>query len=156
LREISPLGVRCKSHPARYDLNPPPFQNWLTQGSTREVTAESYAKRVRLLGKFADVENPEKVRAVICAYPVSEARKQLLAHAYSRYCEFKGYTWDKPRFTREQAPIFLPLENELDALIANTREKMSVFLQRARFFGGLEAILRRLSLMPSSLLDNLL
>jgi integrase len=113
-------------------VNPPPFSEftrWLCEGRVKTVTAESYVKRVRLLSKLANIDDSNKARAVICAYPVSEARKQLLANAYSYYCEFKGYAWDKPKFTREQMPIFLPLESELDALIANTREKMSVFLQ---------------------------
>ena len=93
------------------------------------MTAQSYAKRIRVLSKIADIENPEKIRSVICGYPVSEARKELLVNAYNYYCEFKGYQWNKPRFTREDKPIFLPLESELEALIANTRLKMSVFLQ---------------------------
>ena len=37
--------------------------------------------------------------------------------------------WGKPKFVREEKPFFLPLESELDALIANTRHKMSTFLQ---------------------------
>jgi hypothetical protein len=53
LREISPLSVEFKSHPARYDLHPLPFEAWLSEGRTGAVTAESYAKRVRLLNKIA-------------------------------------------------------------------------------------------------------
>jgi integrase len=38
-------------------------------------------------------------------------------------------TWDKPKFLREDKPIFVPLESELDVLIARPRLKLSVFLQ---------------------------
>ena len=80
-------------------------------------------KRLRLLEKIGDVENPDRVKAIICTSNVSEARKQLLADAYDYYCQFKGYKWTKPHFTREAVPIFLPLESELDALIAKRKKK---------------------------------
>lgn len=128
-------GAGFKSHPARHNVNPPPilvsleeFEKWLC-GYVRLVTAKGYVKMVRLLGKIGDVEKPEKVKAIICPSSVSEARKPLLANAYDYYCRFRGYTWIKPRFSREDVAIFLPLESELDMLVANTRLKMSVVLQ---------------------------
>jgi hypothetical protein len=94
----------------------------LSEGRTRAVTAESYAKRVRLLSKIADIEDPERIKGLICSYPASEARKELLSNAYDYYCEFKGYKWVRPKFKRVDVSIFLPHESELDALIANTRD----------------------------------
>jgi integrase len=104
------------------------FEEWLL-GHVRDVTAKTYVKRIRLLSKIGDIEKPEKTKTIICTSSVSEARKQLLADAYDYYVQYRGLSWQKPRFTREDIPIFLPLESELDALIANTRFKMSVFLQ---------------------------
>jgi integrase len=69
------------------------------------------------------------MRAIICNAPVSEGRKELYANAYDHYCQLKGLAWDKPKFVREDKPFFLPAESELDGLIANTRHKMSTFLQ---------------------------
>jgi len=111
------------------------FERFLRQ-HVRAVTAQSYAKRVRQLAKLADVENPERIRSVICAYPVSEARKELLANAYDYYCEYRGFQWIKPHFAREDKAIFLPLESELNALVANTREKLSVYLQLLKETGA--------------------
>jgi integrase len=91
---------------------------------------------VRLLSKIGDIESPEKIKALICIYPASEARKELLSNAYDYYCEYKGYRWIRPKFKREDKPIFLPLESELDALIANTRDKLSVFLQLLKETGA--------------------
>ena len=91
----------------------------------RAVTAESYAKRIRLLSRLVDVENPGRVKAVICAYPASEARKQLLTNAYDYYCQFKNYVWNKPRFVREQVPIFLPLESLADSIASFNRYSFS-------------------------------
>jgi integrase len=69
------------------------------------------------------------MKTLICTYQVSEARKELLVDAYDYYAQFKGLAWNKPKFTREDKPIFLPIETELETLIGHARFKMSVFLQ---------------------------
>ena len=106
----------------------PEFLEWLST-KVRRVTAESYTKRIKQLGKLGDIEQPEKIRTILCTYPASEARKELLTNAYDYYCEFRGYQWIKPRFTREDQAFFLPTENELNSLIAHTSTKLSTFLQ---------------------------
>jgi hypothetical protein len=90
----------------------------------RKVTAIEYEETIRRIGKLVDINDAEKVRTVICTSSVSEGRKELLANAYDHYCNFKGLTWIKPQFTREDKSIFLPLESELDALISNARLKI--------------------------------
>jgi integrase len=52
-----------------------------------------------------------------------------LTNAFDYWVRFKGLTWVKPKFTREDKPIFIPLESELNQLIARPRLKMSSFLQ---------------------------
>ncbi len=68
------------------------------------------------------------MRTLICSHPSSEANKDLLASAYDYYVKFLGQTWEKPEFTREGKPFFLPLETELDTLISRARPKMATFL----------------------------
>jgi integrase len=76
------------------------------------------------------LDNPEKMKTLICTYSVSEARKELLTNAYDYYLKYRGLTWDKPRFIREDKPFFLPTEEELGILISNAKStKMSTFLQ---------------------------
>jgi len=76
------------------------------------------------------------MKTVICSYPASEARKELFSNAYDYYVEFRKLTWARPRFKRVDVPIFLPSESELDSLIANVRDKMSVFLQLLKETGA--------------------
>jgi integrase len=95
----------------------------------REVTAKCYVKRLKFLAKLGNIDNPEEIKTIICNHKVSEGRKELLAYSYDYYCQYMGLVWKMPKFTREDKPIFLPLGSELDALISNTGEKMSVFLQ---------------------------
>jgi integrase len=128
MRVISPLEHRFKSLPARHNGNPVPFELWLRE-YVLEPTAFSYAKMIRQLCKLGDIGNPDKIRTLICTHQVSEGRKELLANAYDYYVNYNCWTWTKPRFTKEDKPIFLPFESELDQLISNARDKMSIFLQ---------------------------
>ena len=59
------------------------------------------------------IDSPEKIRSVICGYPVSEARKELLANAYNYYSEFKGYQWNKPKFTSARCNMALKLTDSV-------------------------------------------
>ena len=86
-------------------------------------------KRIKPLSKLGDLNDTERIKTLICTSQVSEAYKQLLTDAYEYYVQYRGLTWIKPKFVREDKPIFLPLESELDALIANTKQKLSTFLQ---------------------------
>jgi len=52
-----------------------------------------------------------------------------MTSAYDYYIQWRSLSWIKPRFRREDKPIFLPYESELDALINSTNLKLSVFLQ---------------------------
>jgi integrase len=113
---------------ARKCISIGPFELWLRE-YVREPTAQSYAKMIRQLSKLGDISCPEKIRTLICTHQVSEGRKELLANAYDYYVQYNGSNWTKPRFTKEDKPIFLPLESELDQLISNARDKMSIYLQ---------------------------
>jgi integrase len=128
LRVTSPLGLGFKSLPARHCVLPVPFETWLRE-YVREPTAFRYTKMIRQLSRLGDISNPDKIRTLICTHQVSEGRKEMLANTYDYYVRYNGLTWTKPRFTREEKPIFLPLESELDQLISNARDKMSIFLQ---------------------------
>ena len=93
------------------------------------MTAYTYIKRLRLLSKIGDLDNPENIKSIICTYQCTESFKELLANSYDYYVRYKGLVWNKPKFVREDKPIFIPLESELDTLIAKARLKMSIFLQ---------------------------
>ena len=95
----------------------------------REATANGYCKMVKFLSKLGNLDDTTRMKTLICTHSVSEGRKDLLANAYNYYVKYRGLTWTKPHFIREDKPIFLPLEVELDQLIANAYPKISIFLQ---------------------------
>ncbi len=50
------------------------FEKYL-QGRVRKATARGYRKIVHVLRKLGDLDDPGKIRTIICTAPVSEARK---------------------------------------------------------------------------------
>jgi integrase len=102
----------------------------------REETAVTYVKRLQLLSKVGNLDDPERIKNLICTYQSTESFKELLTNAYDYYVRFNGYNWIKPRFTREDKPFFLPLETELDQLIGEASFKLSVFLQLLKETGA--------------------
>ena len=105
-------------------------------GRIKQVTAKTYVKRLGRIAKIADLNDPVKIKTLICTWQSSEAYKELLTNAYDYYVSMKGYSWEKPRFRREEKPFFLPTESEVDALINHCRLKMSVFLQTLKETGA--------------------
>jgi hypothetical protein len=91
---------------------------------------------LELLGKIGDLDKPDNIKTLIRTYQCTEAFKELLTNSYDYYVKFKGLSWNKPRFTREDKPFFLPLESELDQLISESHFKMSVFLQLLKETGA--------------------
>ena len=111
------------------------FMVYLKQ-NIREVTAITYVKRLRLLNKIGNLNETEKIKNIICSYGCTESFKELLANAYDYYVRYKGLTWTKPRFTRDDKPFFIPLETEIDQLISKSRKKMSIFLELLKETGA--------------------
>ncbi len=113
------VGSIPTSRATKYSLHIPLFIEYLRK-YVREVTATTYLKRLELLAKVGDLDNPEQIRTLICTYQSTESFKELLTNAYTYYAQFKGYSWTKPRFTREDKPFFLPTESEIDQLISTS------------------------------------
>jgi integrase len=114
--------------PCTKQHTPCSFLEFLKQ-NVKEVTAKGYLKKVKRLSKLGNIDDPARIKTLICTHPSSEANKDLLTSAYDYYVKFLGKTWERPYFTREDKPFFLPLETELDALINKARPKMSTYLQ---------------------------
>jgi hypothetical protein len=55
----------------------------------REVTVPNYLKRLGRLSKIGNLDNPEKIKNIICTYQSTESYKELLAHSYDYYMKFK-------------------------------------------------------------------
>ena len=96
-----------------------------------EATIVSYVQLMKRLIKCgANIYDPESVKEVIAAQSWSPARKNNAVKAYKAFLKISGLTWkDAPKYKVPQKLPFIPLEEELDALIASCSPQMSTYLQ---------------------------
>jgi len=87
----------------------------------------SILKRLVKLG--ADLSDPESVKDVISRQDVSESTKLQMACAYDSYASSNQIKWEIPNYRQVQKLPFIPLESEIDALIAGSGKKTATVLQ---------------------------
>jgi integrase len=92
-------------------------------------TLEGKSIALKQIAKRVDLENPEAVVRYIVNLSCSNARKQVLSHAYTNYCEIFSITYEKPKFTREPKDPYIPTEQEINTLIDSLPPRTSVFCQ---------------------------
>jgi integrase len=103
----------------------------------REQTISSIGKRLRMLVKLgADLNDPETVKEVVARQKWMESYKEVVVWSYDLYAKWAGIKWDKPIYKRIQRLPFIPLEREIDDLIAGCSKYISLFLQIAKETGA--------------------
>jgi len=106
------------------------FAWWMKKQGYADSTIESRVKLLRVLAKRgADLYDPESVKDVIARQNWSNKRKINAVDAYTKLLEMTGGTWDPPRYSFTRTLPFIPLESELDQLIAGCGRRVSAFLQ---------------------------
>jgi len=91
-------------------------------------------KRTQLLEqlarKGANLLDPESVKRVIAAHDNwSGGYKRIIVDAYTLMVEMLGLRWNPPSYKRVVTLPFIPLEKEIDALIAGCSKKVAASLQ---------------------------
>jgi integrase/recombinase XerD len=84
-----------------------------------ETTIEITAKRLRMMAKHVNLDEPEKVKEYIAFKECSNTYKEGLVICYDRYTRFNGLFWDKPLYRREDALIKLPTEERINKIISS-------------------------------------
>jgi hypothetical protein len=82
------------------------------------------------------LNDPESVKETISLMQVSNRTKSLLVTAYDLFLEFLGGSWQKPNYTFSQKMPFIPLETEVNELVAACGPTVSAFLQACKETGG--------------------
>jgi integrase len=99
------------------------------QGYKESTIRQRVAMLKRIVKLGADLSNPESVKDVIARKDVSEATKLQLACAYDSYASANRIQWEIPNYSQSQKLPFIPLESEIDALIAGCGKKTATILQ---------------------------
>ena len=113
------------------------FLWWMKKNGFSETTIFTRGKRLQLLVKLgADLFNPETVKDVVARQKWKESYKEAVICAYDLFAKWAGLKWDKPVYRRVQKLPFIPLEREIDDLIAGCSKHIAAFLQIAKETGA--------------------
>jgi len=109
---------------------------WMKKQAYRPTTIVSAIKNLKILSKRTDLSNPESVRGTVALASWSDGFKRNLAGAYSLFARWRGFEFEKPSYEPYEKLPFIPLESELDALVAGCGPKTSTVLQLMKETGA--------------------
>ena len=102
----------------------------------RDSTIEGFSKVLKHLARYVELNNPNEVLSFLASKKVSEARKEVIANCYAKYCKWKGLPFSKPKYRRVKKLPFVPYESEVDMLISALPKRLSVFCQLIKETGA--------------------
>jgi integrase len=128
-------GRRFKSGPAHHTLSPAVSDVInhaldMQREGYRPSTIESQVSALKAIAHHANLHNPDDVKEYLARLGVTESRKEALVIRLNRFYKWKGINWTPPRYRRIEKLPFIPLETEVDQLIAGTvNVRICCFLQ---------------------------
>lgn len=131
--------TRCRAgasaNPTLLDNKANEFQNGyvhlgIKEQGFKDTTIRTYHRYLKtLIGRGANLLDPESVKGAIADQKWSENTRALAINAYSKFLEIMGGTWKPPKHRKVRTLPFIPLESELDQLISGANKKTATFLQ---------------------------
>ena len=107
----------------------------LKNNAKSDYTIKNVDKSLAHISKYADLNEPEQVKQFIANKQTSNSHKRNLCFAYKQYCDYYKITWQKPKYYQEPKAIRIPTTAQLEMLIANSREIMSIKLSVSKETG---------------------
>jgi integrase len=130
------IGVLRGNDPATVKGKIVQYEFWMLKQGYAKSTIEGRIKVMkRLLKLQADLSDPESIKEVITKQTWSNGRKEYVVEAYSSFLTFIGGKWDPPKYSRIEKIPFIPMEQEIDQLIAGCGEKTAALLQALKETG---------------------
>ena len=100
-----------------------------------ETTIKVTDRRLRLIAKSANLNNPEEVTEYLANKKGKNGYIDSLVSAYERYTRYNEIFWKKPNVKRYSQPPYVPTTEETSILIANAGTKYSLILSILRDTG---------------------
>lgn len=95
----------------------------------RPSTTDGCVGSLKGIARHCDLLNPESVKEYLACSSVTDNRKQCLTEHPNRFYKWKRIPFQPPRYKRIETLPFIPLEVEVDQLIAGVNKKTAAFLQ---------------------------
>jgi integrase/transposase-like protein len=83
----------------------------------------------RLIKKGVDVMDPEAVKLFLASHDWSNQYRQNIVNCYQTFLNMIGLTWQPPSYQVIEELPFIPLEEEIDALISGCGKKVATTVQ---------------------------
>jgi integrase/rubredoxin len=95
-----------------------------------QKTIDVYGKRLLQLARSCDILNSEEVKEFIAKKETWNGTTKLLTvEVYKAFASFANIPFKAPRYQQQEKIPFIPLEQEIDALIAGCSRKIATILQ---------------------------
>jgi len=94
-----------------------------------DSTIRSTGKKLRMMVRDeVNLDDPDVVKEYIATKDGSNGYKEVLCDVYDRYIKYHSLTWRRPKYERDDQPPYVPTEEEVNLLIANSGKKYALAL----------------------------
>jgi integrase len=101
----------------------------------RNSTVKYCIQALKSIARRASLLRPESAKSYLASATISESRKAKLTEDLARFYTYKHIPFDKPNYKRIEKLPFVPLEVEVDQLIASCSRKVAAILQLVKETG---------------------
>jgi integrase/rubredoxin len=131
------------------------FQWRMKKRNLADITIKNRGKILNHLLKFgADLMNPESVETVLATEPYTQSMKYATVNAYKVFCRYYKIDWEPIKTPYQPEEPFIPLEEEIDCLIAACGKLTSAFTQVVKDTGARKIEVLRLRWTDLNFKDN--
>jgi len=102
---------------------------WLKKKGRSEQTIKSRVRRLKGLARKCNIIEPETVKAALANSQTKSSTKAITASVYTDFLKCFGMHWEQPNYKMIQSIPFIPLEGEIDQLIAACSKRTATLLQ---------------------------
>ncbi|MEM4481070.1 MAG: tyrosine-type recombinase/integrase [Candidatus Bathyarchaeia archaeon] len=102
---------------------------WLKKKGRSEETIQSRVRRLKGLAKHCNLMDPEEVKEALAKLPQKNSTKAITVSVYTDFLKCFGLSWEPPEYKMEESIPFIPLEREIDELIASCNKRTATLLQ---------------------------
>jgi integrase len=92
-------------------------------------TINNTRKYLTALSRQTDINDPEKVKAVIYQKQSSDAHKKIMAYAYKRYADYYKLAYTMPKYHPKSRQIKIPTKEKVETLINSARAPLCLKLR---------------------------
>ena len=110
------------------------FLWWMKKQGYAEQTIKARSEILQRLIKLgADLSNPDSIKEILAKQKDwSPGRKANVIYAYALFAKWLGIEWEPPRIRIPEKLPFIPMEREIDDLIAGCTKYIAAALQIAK------------------------